>query len=265
MLTSELKKVVPGGNEDSAPQKIIWTHELVEKFWNGFAKSRLVEHSFSRSGGQSLIVAIDHLLPKDGLILDFGAGDGDLIKLLCSRDLKVAAYEPSEGRTHLLNNKLAPYAGFAGTINAKSSVNFDVILMIEVIEHILDVDLNQSLQHLKSLMRKDGLLIITTPNNEDLDLGMAYCPVSNTLFHRWQHVRSFTAQSLSDLLQKFGFEEIVTHQVEFNAAHFLKYDRIWGDSETYVNPPPHITDLRANKPTQIGGGSNLLYIGRFIG
>lgn len=32
-----------------------------------------------------------------------------------------------------------------------------------------------------------GALIITTPNEENLEDNMVYCPVSNTIFHRWQH------------------------------------------------------------------------------
>jgi len=51
--------------------------------------------SFSKQGGRSLIIAVDHLLPRDGSILDFGAGDGDLAQFLCERGLRAAAYETS--------------------------------------------------------------------------------------------------------------------------------------------------------------------------
>ncbi len=242
-------------------EKIIWTSQLVEKFWNGFAQTRLVELSFSRLAGKSLITAIDHLLPMSSKILDFGAGDGDLAKLLCARNLKVAAYEPSAERAQLLEAKMAGI-DFLGIVNADSNAAFDVVLMIEVIEHILDEDLDDCLKHICSLMRPGGMLIVTTPNNEDLDLNMVYCPISNTLFHRWQHVRSFTQQSLVHLLQKFGLREIVTHQIEFNDAYFLKYDRIWGDLEAYSNPPAYIRDIRNNMAAIVGAGSNLLYVGR---
>ena len=39
-----------------------------------------------------------------------------------------------------------------------------------------------------------------------MELQSAYCPSCSTLFHRWQHVRSFTPESLADLLAGAGFE-----------------------------------------------------------
>ena len=64
-------------------------------------------------------------------------------------------------------------------------------------------------------------MLLPPPNNEDLEMNMSYCPESNLLFHRWQHVRSFTEQSLKGLLAKYGIEEIVSHQVELNDHIFF--------------------------------------------
>jgi len=244
------------------PQRIQWTPELVARFWNGFSQTKLVEFSFSKQAGRSLILCIDHLLPRDGRILDFGAGDGYLIKLMCERGLHVAAYEPSEGRAKNLKVLLQDYHGFLGIEDDESTQAFDVVIMAEVIEHILDGQLDDTLRRLNQLTRPDGVLVVTTPNNEDLDLGMAYCPVSNILFHRWQHVRSFTEISLAKLLADHGFDEIVTHKVEFDDALYVPSDPIWGGAQNNVELPSHIQELRANCPAQIGSETNLLYIGR---
>lgn len=248
--------------DGASPQPIQWTHELVEKFWDGFAQTRLVEFSFSRQAGRSLIIAIDHLLPKDSQILDYGAGDGDLIKLMCERGLNVSGFEPSENRAQKLRNKLKGHSGFKGIVNNDVDTTYEFVLMAEVIEHVLDEDLDECLTRLSSLVQSGGLLIVTTPNNEDLELGMAYCPVSNVLFHRWQHVRSFTRESLVDLLSQYGFDEVVTHQIEFNDALYVPYDKQWGEATEDVALPSHIQEMRANKPTRIGGETNLLYIGK---
>lgn len=247
-----------------APQRIHWTPELVARFWNGTSQTRLTAFNFSLQAGRSVIVALDHLLPRDGRILDFGAGDGDLVRLMCERGLRTAAYEPSEGRAQTLSQRLESRPGFLGVVGPESREEFDFVMMAEVIEHVLDKEFDSCLKRLKALTRLGGILAVTTPNNEDLDLGMAYCPVSNTLFHRWQHVRSFTADSLSGLLSRYGFEEIVTHQLEFNDALYVPYDSLWGTPESAENPPSHIIELRANRSVRIGGEANLLYIGRRV-
>ena len=248
-------------HDPTRPARLQWTPELMEQFWNGIARTRLVELNFSRLGGKALIAAIAHVLPKDGRILDFGAGDGDLIELMCARGLHVAAYEPSEGRNQNLQKRVAGHPNFLGTVNTESSESFDVVMLVEVIEHILEEQLDSTLQLLARFTRLGGTLIVSTPNNEDLDLSMAYCPVSNTLFHRWQHVRSFTAESLASLLTRYGFEEIATHQLEYRDDLFLPYDDIWGSPETAALPP-HIAELRANRPTYAGSGMGLVYVGR---
>ena len=247
-----------------APQPIRWTPKLVERFWNGFAQTRLVNFSFSKQAGKSLIVAIDHLLPRNGSILDYGAGDGYLIRLLCERGLCAAAYEPSIERSENLRELLGDCKGFLGVERADTTKSFDVVIMAEVIEHILDELLDTVMKQLFSLVRPGGLLIITTPNNEDLELGMAYCPVSNTLFHRWQHVRSFTDKSLVVLLAQYGFEELATHRVEFNNSLYVPYDPIWGEAVEESNLPFHIKSLRSNQPTNIAGETNILFIGRRV-
>lgn len=251
-------------HDPTMPARLQWTPELMERFWDGFSKTRLVELSFSRLGGKALIASIAHLLPKDGSILDFGAGDGDLIEFMCQRGLRVAGYEPSEGRSQNLQKKLAGYPSFLGTVKAESSKQFDVVMLVEVIEHILDEQLDDSLTRLARFACPGGTLIVTTPNNEDLDLNMAYCPASNLLFHRWQHMRSFTRQTLAPMLAKYGFQEIATHQLEFRDDLYLPYDEVWGSSAA-TEVPAHIHELRTNRPVYTGAGNNLVYVGRRVG
>jgi hypothetical protein len=59
---------------------------------------------------------------------------------------------------------------------------------------------------------------VTTPNREDLELNSVYCPLSDSFFHRWQHVRSFDAAGLNDLLSRFQFERIHEQWIDFSAT-----------------------------------------------
>ncbi len=250
-------------DDPARPVRLRWTPELMDQFWDGISETRLVELNFSRLGGRALISAVSHLLPKSSRVLDFGAGDGDLLELMCARGLRVAAFEPSKGRSRNLQNRLVGQPGFLGTVSAKSTESFDVVMLVEVIEHILEEQFAATLELLARFTRPGGTLIVTTPNNEDLDLNMAYCPVSNTLFHRWQHVRSFTPDSLVALLAKCGFERVAVHQLEFRDDLYVPYDEMWGNPSVAL--PPHIVDLRANRPTYTGSGMGLMYIGRRLG
>jgi 2-polyprenyl-3-methyl-5-hydroxy-6-metoxy-1,4-benzoquinol methylase len=243
-------------------ERLAWTPELVDRFWSGFAQTRLTEFDFARQAGKSLMVAVKHHLPINGRILDFGAGNGELVELLLGRGYKVAAYEPSAGRTSDLLDRLGSRDGFLGVIGTESDGAFDVVLMIEVIEHILDQEFNQTLRRVHDLLKVGGTLILTTPNNEDLELGMAYCPVSNMLFHRWQHVRSFTAESLATLLSRYGISPVVVHCLDFRPEFYLPFDPDWAGEQFDSNTPSHLVAIQSDVAVHMGTESNLLFIGR---
>jgi SAM-dependent methyltransferase len=174
----------------------------------------------------------------------------------------VAAYETSASRKEALASRFGATDNFLGALADDSDrAQFDVILMAEVIEHILDEDLDAVLQRLSGLTKPGGTLVVTTPNNEDLALGMCYDPLGNTLFHRWQHVRSFTAGSLAALFERFGFAELVTHQIGLDNALFVPYDPMWGGASTDVELPSHIVEMRANRSGAFGTQNSLIYIG----
>ncbi|MBR0896492.1 glycosyltransferase [Bradyrhizobium tropiciagri] len=245
-----------------AAERLKWTPELVNRFWDNVGQTRLTELSFAKLGGRSVITAIDHILPKYGRILDFGAGDGHLLRFMAQRGLTVAGYEPSKGRAANLQRALENFDGFLGVVGDDSTETFDVVIMSEVIEHVLDEVLDVTLDRLARFVRPGGILVITTPNNEDLDLDMAYCPVSNLLFHRWQHVRSLDQSSLKALLSRFGVDEVVTHRVGFDDNIFVPHDAFWSGKPIVDPLPDWLENIRQNKPAQAGAGNRLLYIGQ---
>lgn len=243
------------------PQPLVWTPERVQRFWDGVRVTRLTEFNFSRQAGRALVLAIEHLLPPAGRVLDFGAGDGDLMALLLERGYRVAGYEPSSTRKAALRSRFAGVEGFEGVVDHLDEGQFDVVLMVEVIEHVLDGELDAVLQRLAAVTKSGGTLIVTTPNNEDLALGMSYDPLTNIMFHRWQHVRSFTPATLAALLRRWGFTELVTHQIGIDNALFVPYDPRWGGASPEALLPSHMVELRANRPGCFGTQNNLIYVG----
>lgn len=243
------------------PQPLRWTPELVERFWNGIRQTRLTEFNFSRQAGKALVLTIEHLLHRTGTVLDFGAGDGDLVALLLERGYRVSAYEPSEVRQKALTSRFDQHPQFGGIVGSADARAFDAVILCEVIEHILDEEFDNVLRRVERLTAPDGVVIITTPNNEDLELGMSYDPLTNTVFHKWQHVRSFTAQSLAETVRRYGFDEVVTHQIGLDNALFVPFDPVWGDAAADVALPSYIPHIRSNMPVAIGTQNNLVYIG----
>ena len=126
--------------------------------------------------------------------------------------------------------------------------------MFERIEHIPDDKLAETFALIQLLPAPNGCLIITTPNNEDLDLAFAVDPRGQVLLHRWRHLRSLTSESLSDLLERFGFSLIVTHDIEIN-------DRIFGAREGGPASRPEFANLfNTYRPMIIGNRESLFGI-----
>ena len=84
----------------------------------------------------------------------------------------------------------------------------DFIFCCEVIEHLYDKNLSTILKSAKNLISDKGLILFTTPNNEDLTKSLICNPIDGSLFHRWQHVRSWNRDNLTKKLTQFGFKVI---------------------------------------------------------
>ncbi len=201
---------------------IRWTPELVDKFWSGVAQTRLAELNFSRQNAEHLIELIQSYLKPQGRHLDYGAGGGDLLKALIDKGYATAAYEPVQARVSRFPADITDHPKYLGQV--PNGERFDVVLMIEVIEHVLEQNLADVFRQVKSLLTDDGTLIMTTPNAEDLELAAAYCPQCETLFHRWQHLRSFTAESLRALLSQHGFECLSLSETDFSSIRTIVED-----------------------------------------
>src|SRR5207302_11461340 len=60
----------------------------------------------------------------------------------------------------------------------------------------------------RSKLRPGGYLILTTPNNENLEASACICPECGCIFNRWQHVRSWTRGTLTRYLTEHDFRDI---------------------------------------------------------
>lgn len=170
-----------------------------EKFVNEYLK----EESLYREYFDNIIKIIKRY-KKPQSLLDVGCGIG--VFLQCVKkvgwnaigvDMNASAVEYARSRG------LAVRLGKIEELKFKSG-SFDVITLFQTIEHIED-PLN-TLKKAYSLLRKGGLLIITTPNEESFMakvLGKFWFGYRNI-----EHLYFFNEQSLAAMQEKVGFRKI---------------------------------------------------------
>lgn len=235
-------------------ERLVWTPDLVRNFWDLFAQTDLREMSFGREGGGWLTKVLEAELSPEVPILDFGAGDGDLLAHLLAKGYRAAAFEPSEARSRHLQARLGGFDGFLGSVSSTDEMQFDVVLCSEVIEHVLSDDLPAFLDTLQRVVSPGGRLIVTTPNKENLEHQMALDPVNGTLFHRWQHQRTYSDLSLEEVFAGLGFETLLMHKLEFSHRAFVSAGIAGGGD---------LEDLfQAKRSVVLGDGGTLVYVGR---
>lgn len=191
---------------------IAWEPEKVVRFWSFYARSGSKhEEYFSKKFGASILDFAQRHGALGTPVLDFGCGPGFLLDELCARHLECRGLDLSADSVAAVNQRLHGQASFGGAVHTPSlpssfaDASFSTIFCIETVEHLLDSDLDKTLAEIHRLLQPGGSVVITTPNDEDLLSNSIMCPDCGCVFHRVQHVRSFSVESLSAFLRRQGF------------------------------------------------------------
>lgn len=190
------------------PQPIVWDNATLTRFWA--YQSQFPENYFSFQKGADVVRHVRRYLPGAARVVDYGCGPGSLLPHLLDAGYRVTGADISLETIGAAARNLTslPYFEGLSTIDDLVSRNqtFDGVFLLEVVEHLNDEWLDRTLANAARLLKPKGVLIVTTPNEEHLQDSFVYCPVSNVLFHRWQHVRSWSAKTLGDALRQHGFD-----------------------------------------------------------
>jgi 2-polyprenyl-3-methyl-5-hydroxy-6-metoxy-1,4-benzoquinol methylase len=98
------------------------------------------------------------------------------------------------------------------------------VILLEVIEHLSNEHLDQAFAEIKRLLKPGGRLILSTPNREDLAGLARMCPDCGSVFHVWQHIRSWAPDQLTAYIEAFNLSEwkiIETNLVDRTLWHKL--------------------------------------------
>lgn len=209
------------------PRQIEWTDSQVSRLWDYYARTPPYSEMFfaSRFGRQ--------LLRESGLplrqpleVLDFGCGPGYIWDHLRDMDAqwRYSALDFSQASVVEMQRRGAGHERFRGAMHVTSlptalpAAGFDAVLLFEVVEHLNDVHLQATVQEATRLLKHGGMLVISTPNNEDLSQSHRFCPSCGAVFHQWQHVRSWNFETLARYLGAEGFIPAHHRTTDFEAT-----------------------------------------------
>lgn len=169
------------------------------------------------------------LIGRNKKVLDIGCYEGTISKCIADNNNEVYGIDISESAV-----KLAKEKGIdARVVDVEeeelpfSDGFFDVVAVAEVIEHIFDTD--GFLEKIKRVIKKDGYLVLTTPNlasfGRRLLLLFGKNPLIEVTCDRESagHTRYFIHDTLATLLRTHGFkvDVFLSDVVNFNARGTL--------------------------------------------
>jgi 2-polyprenyl-6-hydroxyphenyl methylase/3-demethylubiquinone-9 3-methyltransferase len=201
--------------EMAEPHDVQWTAERVERFWNAMS-GRAPEAYFSAMVAPALADFVKRrAAPRmGGLVVDVGCGNGDLLAEMQGRGYRVFGVDSSIESLRRAGSKIGEQNVGHGSVRRIPLPDDSAqgLLLIETIEHVLDDDITPMMDELSRVLEVGAPLVITTPNGEDLGAAKVTCPECAGRFHPMQHVRSWTAPSLTAFLRESGFERVETYE-----------------------------------------------------
>lgn len=138
-------------------------------------------------------------------LLDVGCFTGEFLEILHKYGVDVYGLELQEEAVELASKKL-PGRIFKADVFSRNfpQIQCDVVTLMGVIEHVTDPV--KLLTRSSELLRKDGILMLQTPNSRSslARVMRKYWPP----FAPVEHIHLFSRKSLENLLKKLGYVDI---------------------------------------------------------
>lgn len=153
-----------------------------------------------------------------GKILDVGCGVGFFLAEAKKRGWQVYGTEFSDSLVQICRDKgIEMYQG-ALTSQSFSEYEFDVVLSIEVLEHINNP--TEEIGYIKRLLRKGGLFFCTTPNFNGLS--QFWLKDKYNIIDWPEHLGYFTPRTLRKLMNSNGFKTLKVTTTGFSITRFKR-------------------------------------------
>jgi|SRR5208282_5613916 2-polyprenyl-3-methyl-5-hydroxy-6-metoxy-1,4-benzoquinol methylase len=145
--------------------------------------------------------------------LDIGCGLGYLMDVAHDEGFQVSGVEFNHVAAARLRSKYV-FPVYSGDVLDFEDEPFDVITLMDVIEHFLDP--MQSLAHIRNLVKPGGLLVLTTMDCDGIVSKLLGTRIEDFRRVR-EHVFFFTRRLMRDMLRKHGFDVM---QIKYHGHHF---------------------------------------------
>jgi len=221
----------------STPNPIQWTPELIARFWDYWARrSDRQNDYFASQHGSEVATVLSFARNPEGLdVLDYGCGPGFLIPHLLDRKARVSAADSSPDSVEAIRRQFSGQPNFKKVHQVEGSRtpwpdnSFDVVCSLETIEHITEDYLATWLAEIYRLLKPGGLALFTTPHAEPLDAKTVFCPACKSVFHPWQHIHSWTENSLAAILKQSRFKVFFCRGMNLSRFASQQGTKSWKD------------------------------------
>lgn len=130
----------------------------------------------------------------NGLFLDFVNSDKDhSYKRICGLDRSKEAINHVQFEHIISSIDSMPF----------NDCEFDAVTCLEVIEHLPQIIYLKAINEISRVARR--YILISVPNNEDLDKKLTKCTKCFCKFNPYYHLRTFNKQTLRNLFKEQGF------------------------------------------------------------
>ncbi len=178
-------------------------YDRLHKLWD---KTHAVGSPIKFVRDKVVFKELDSLVP--GIALDAGCGTGEYSIFLAERGHKVTAFDPSPLAIEALLEKNGSNLEINAQLNTIdefcSSLKFDSIVSVEVIEHIAHDYV--ALQKLYTLLKKGGVMVVSVPGTRFL-----YGETDKIS----GHFRRYSKVTFKKLLTMMGFTDIKVRSYGF--------------------------------------------------
>lgn len=202
--------------------EIIWTRDKVSHMWDYFRTNKSYEDTYyCKMVGDAVINYTNSKIQICGRVLDFGCGSGVFIEKLLSKSISCEGLDISKESVDMANINLSNNPLFKGSTLSESlptpfkDDSFDIVFLLAIIEHLLPDELAQTIEEIHRITKKDGYIVLTTANEEDLNASKIICPDCGSIFHRVQHITSWDQTGLTRFMDDNGFKCIECSPITF--------------------------------------------------
>lgn len=186
------------------------------------------EGSQSFDGAAARLTFLARQLWSGSSVLNIGIGNGHLESAAHRAGLCVYSLDPSERAVQALRERLQmgerAQVGYSQNMPF-ADTQFDAVVASEVLEHLDDETLRQSLPEIRRVLKPGGCFLGTVPARERLAEQTVVCPCCRQRFHRWGHHQSFTVERMRELLGQWFQVEAAYEKyfVPWNALNWKGY------------------------------------------